>query len=250
MKLQGKVAIVTGAGSGIGRSIATTLSKEGSIIVIAERIEEWGNSVGGEIREAGGEILMMKVDVTKSDEVNSVVKVVLEKYHKIDILVNNAGVAKIEKFIEGDEKSWNRIIDVNIKGVILFTRAVLGGMIKRSYGKIINIGSAAGLVGLDQQVVYGATKGAVIAFTKGLAIELAPYKININCVCPGVIDTPMTRLGTEKYPDYFRKIQNNIPWGVDGQPGDIAKTVLFFASDDSEYLTGQTVCVDGGYTRH
>jgi 3-oxoacyl-[acyl-carrier protein] reductase len=249
MKLQGRLAVVTGGGSGMGRSIAMTFAKEGCLVIIAERIAEMGNRVADEIQQAGGKALMVKVDVTNSKEVRAAVDNILEKYDKIDILVNNAGVAKMENFLEGEESAWWRIIDVNVKGVILFSHAVLKAMIKRNYGKIINIGSGAGIMGIDQQVVYGASKGAVIAFSKGLAAEMGQYNINVNCVCPGTIATPMTKLGVEKYPSYFQRLTENTPFKRFGQPEDIAKTVLFLASDDSEYLTGQAICVDGGFCR-
>jgi NAD(P)-dependent dehydrogenase (short-subunit alcohol dehydrogenase family) len=249
MKLQGKVAVVTGGGSGIGRSIAITFAKEGCLVIVAERMEKMGNGVVDEIKKAGGKAFMVKVDVSNSNEVKMAVDNILERYDKIDILVNNAGVGKMENFLEGEESAWWRMMDVNVKGVILFSHAVLKDMVKHNRGKIINIGSDTGLVGLAQQVVYGASKGAVIAFSKGLAAEMGQYNISVNCICPGTIETPMSMLGAKKFPEFFKRVIETSLFKRFGKPEDIAKTVLFLASDDCEFITGQTISVDGGSYR-
>lgn len=248
MKLKGKVAIVTGAGSGIGRAIAIALTREGSEVVIADKIEELGKSVTAEINNAGNHATFMKVDVSNSSEVNEVVNGTLVQFGKIDILVNNAGIARVGKFLDEEEWRWDRILAVNIKGVILFSRAVLENMVKRNYGKIINIGSIVGETGASYQAVYSASKGAVIAFTKSLAKEMAPHKININCICPGMIDTPPMKVGVEMLPDFFRSNFDRIPLGRIGRPEDIAALTVFLASDDAEYIVGQAICADGGIT--
>lgn len=246
MRFDSKVAIVTGAGSGIGRAIALALAREGSKVVIAERIEEMGNSVANEINNAGGQAISIKVDVSKSSEVSQVVKNTLDQFGKIDILVNNAGVALIENFIEGEERRWNTIMAVNVNGVLVCTRAVLDSMIKQNYGKIINMGSNAGEMGLATNVVYSASKGAVIAFTKALAKEIASHKINVNCICPGMIETPMVTTGIEVDPSHFKLAIERIPWGRLGRPEDIASLTAFLASDESEYITGAIIDINGG----
>ena len=169
MKLKDRVAIVTGAGRGIGRAIAEAMAKEGAKVVVAEVAEQRGQEAANEIKKAGGQATFMKVDVTNSREIKTVVEMILEQFGKIDILVNNAALGQWEIFLDGDEQRWDKVIDVNLKGVILFTRAVLDSMVERKYGKIVNIASGAGIVGTNGQVVYAASKGGVVAFTRSLA---------------------------------------------------------------------------------
>ena len=249
MKLKDKVAIVTGAGRGIGQAIAETMAKEGAKVIVAEASERRGGEVANQIKETGGQAIHMRVDVSNSSEIKEVVDSVLKQFGKIDILVNNAGLGQAESFLEGEEQRWDKVIAVNLKGTILFTRAVLDGMIERKQGKIINVASNAGIMGTDYQVVYGASKGGVVAFTKGLAVEMAPHHINVNAICPGFTETPLSSRGRELLPDYFNKMVGNIPWGRPGRPEDHAKVAVFLASDDSEYVTGHCILVDGGMSR-
>ena len=249
MRLKDKVAIVTGAGRGIGQAIAGAMAKEGAKIVVAEVSEQRGNKVANEIKQAGGQAVFTKLDVSNNDEIKTAVEDILKQFGKVDILVNNAALGQAESFLEGDEQRWDRVISVNLKGVILMTRAVLDNMIERKSGKIINIASNAASMGTDYQVVYGASKGGVAAFTRGLAQEIAPHHINVNAICPGFVETPMSDRGRELLPDYFRKMIGSNPWGRPGRPTDIAKVAVFLASDDSEYVTGQCIMVDGGYSR-
>lgn len=245
MKLKDRIAIVTGAGRGIGRGIAETMAKEGAKIIVADISEKRGEEVVASLRNIS-EALFKKVDVTNSDEIREVVVAVCEKYGKIDILVNNAGIAQLENFLEGEEKKWDRIISVNLKGLILFSRAVLERMVGKKYGKIINIASVAGEIAYPSQVVYSASKGGVIAFTRSLAAEMATHHINVNAISPGFTETPGTGRNRELLPDYFQKLEKSIPWGRAGRPEDIGKIAVFLASDDSEYMTGQCIVVDGG----
>lgn len=246
MRFSEKVAIVTGAGSGIGRAIAISLAKEGAKVVVADINETACKSITGEIRTQGGEALDVKVDVTSSAEIRNAMQKTLERLGRVDILVNSAGGNKVHRFLEGSEEYWDRIIALNLKSVILFSRAALEDMVKRKYGKIINIASDAGRTGSTGQVVYGACKSGIIGFTKCLAAEMAQFRINVNCVSPGLIDTPGFHHGFDDVPRLTDAYLRLIPWRRLGHPEEIAAAVLFLASDDAEYINGQTLSVNSG----
>lgn len=246
MRLKEKVAIVTGAGRGIGCAIATTFSEAGAKVVVADLDFSSATRVTEKIESAGNNALAVKVNVAESDSVDALVDAVLEKYGQVDILVNNAGWDKIEPFMESTEDTWDKVIAINLKGTINCCRAVLSIMISQKYGKIINIGSDAGRVGSSGEAVYSAAKGGVIAFTKTLAREMARYKININCVAPGPTDTELFAEIAEGNPKIAEALVKAIPFRRLGQPEDIAKAVLFLASDEATYITGQTLSVNGG----
>jgi len=248
MKLEGRVAIVTGGGSGIGRAISLLFAREGAQMVVADIDGPAAKMVTEEIEDKDGQGIPGNVDVANSEEINAVVQDVLGRWGTIDILVNCAGIGSLEWFIEGNEREWDRIIAVNLKGTILFTHAVLPSMIERRYGKIINVSSGAGKVGAARHVVHSASKGGVIAFTKALAREVARYKININDICPGPIDTSGFEQGRQSEPEHYAKLEQGIPWKRVGQPTEVAAAALFLAADDSEYITGQSLSVDGGMT--
>lgn len=249
--LQEKVAIVTGSGRGIGQGIAEEMAKRGAYIIVVEREQGRGSDVVSHIKNAGGKGTEIKADVTDKEDIKNLVDSVLEMHGKIDILVNNAGMSILGDFIDNKERHWDAMIGVNLKGLILLTRAVLAHMVKLERGKIINIASSVGLHAMAQQAVYSATKGGVVAFTRSLAAEVARYHINVNAICPGLIMTP----GVEAYSKadeviglYFKKIEEAIPWGRPGQPRDIGNLASFLASDESEYITGQCIVIDGGAT--
>ncbi len=243
MKLQGKVAIVTGGAQGIGKAISKRLAADGASVAIFDLKPEGGEATAKEI---GNNAIFLKTDCTKRSEVDANVAKVIEKFGKVDILVNNIGWALPTYFAEEDEAYWDKVIAVNSKTQLLVTHAVLKDMTKRKGGKIVNLASDAGRVGQMQGVVYSLCKAGVIGFTKGLAREVARHQINVNCVCPGPTDTQLFEEAINpKIKDTFIQI---IPFKRIAKPEEIAAGVAFFASPDSDYVTGQVLSVSGGLT--
>jgi NAD(P)-dependent dehydrogenase (short-subunit alcohol dehydrogenase family) len=248
--LKGKVAIVTGAGSqiGFGRAIAMTLAKEGCNIIATDINLPGAKQTVADVESLGRKAMAIKVDVTNRDEVNEMVKAALKKFKKIDILVNNAGSTnKPTPFADMPEAWADLDIEINLKGVMNCTKAVINQMRERKYGKIINISSAAGKMGMPDTTVYTAAKAGVIGFTRGLAAEMAPLGINVNSVAPGGADTGFNR--HSQVPDEAVKgFANMIPIRRLTEPHDIANMVSFLASDAASDIVGQTISVDGGLT--
>ncbi|MDH5770476.1 MAG: SDR family oxidoreductase [Candidatus Bathyarchaeota archaeon] len=245
-ELKDKVAIVTGAGRGIGRGIALSLAKNGAKVVVTDISDEIFEVVK-EIEATGSQGLAVKCDVTDREQVDGAVKKTLEIFGRIDILVNNAGIYPFKSFTEMTEEEWDKVMNVNVKGIFNFTKAVLPKMIEQKYGKIISISSIAGsVVGYASLVHYSASKAAVLGFTRSLAIEVAQHGINVNAVCPGPIETPGTKEGLTK--EVYEQTKKTIPLGRWGQPEDIGNVVVFLASDKSSYITGQCIVADGGTT--
>lgn len=249
MRFDGKVAIVTGGARGIGEGISRGFAREGAQVVIADILDDVGNKTASDIVAKGGKAICLKADVTSSKNVNAVVKEVLSRFGEIDILVNDVGWDRPEPFIVSAEETWDKVIAINYKSTVICCRAVLDHMIERKYGKIVNIGSDAGRVGSTGEVVYSGCKGAVIAFTKALAREMVRYNINVNCVCPGPTETPIVMNEMAKAsPKLLDALKHAIPMGRLGKPEEIAAGVLFMASDDARFVTGQTLSVSGGLT--
>ena len=248
MKMEGKVGIVTGAGRGIGRGIALALAKEGANVVVADIDGVNAESVAKEIEQMGRKAIGVQIDITKMSDATAMVEKTLAAFGKIDILVNNVGWNKVQPFVNGNEEFWDRVIAINLKGPIICCRAVIDNMIQNNYGKIINIASDAGRVGSTGESVYSASKAGVITFTKTMAREMARYKINVNCISPGPSDTPFLAQVSAENPKLMEAVKKGIPLRRLGQPEDIANAVVFMASDDSEYITGQTLSVSGGLT--
>lgn len=246
MKLQNKVAIITGAGSGIGKSTALIFAKEGAKVVVANRREDKGQNTVDEIKKQGGEAMFIKTDVSNWDDVSNMVERVVQSYGEIDILVNNAGVLRMGPLTEVNEDDWNYVLNINLKGVFYTMKKIIPLMIKQGKGKIINIASIAGLVGFEQIGPYCASKGGVIALTREAALEYAKNKININCIAPGVIRTEMTGMLEDEQTNSYYRLQTPYPRLGEGE--DIGYAALYLASDESDFMTGQVMVVDGGWT--
>lgn len=243
-KLDGKIALVTGASRGIGRAIAIALAKEGaSVAVNYAGNSEKAENVVKEITEIGREAISIQGDVTNAESVTDMVKIVTEKFGKIDILINNAGITRDNLLIRMKEDDWDSVINTNLKGVFLCTKAVSRQMMKQRQGRIINISSVVGVSGNAGQANYVAAKSGVIGLTKTSAKELATRGITVNAIAPGFIETDMTNALTENVGEQMLK---QIPLGRFGKPEDVAKTAVFLAAEDSGYITGQTIHVDGG----
>lgn len=246
MRLKDKVAIITGAGRGIGCATAKIFSREGAKVVVADLDFDTATCVAGEINSGGGDALAFKVDITGKNSAESLVAAVLEKYGQVDILVNNAGWDKVEPFMDSIEETWDKVIAINLRGAINCCRAVLPTMISRQYGKIVSVSSDAGRVGSSGEAVYSAAKGGILAFSKTLAREMARYSININCVAPGPTDTQLFAEMAAGNPKLAEVMAKKIPLRRLGHPNDIAYAVLFLASEEASFITGQTLSVNGG----
>jgi len=258
LRFESKVALITGAGSGIGRAIALRLATEGAKVIVTDINIDWAKSTVAEIERIGGSSVPLKLDVTNDREVDEVVQKGWRTFDRIDLLINNAGVSTMNRLVDLTEKDWDFNMDVNSKGVFLVTRAAVRKMLSTDYGvekpKIVNIASMAGKLPGVFLAHYTASKFAVLGFTKAVALELAPYRINVNCVCPGYVETSMqerelaweARLsGTtpEKVKEgYLRQV----PLGRLAKPEDVATIVAFLCSRDADYMTGQAINVTGG----
>lgn len=246
MKLKDKIAIVTGAARGIGQAIALRLAKEGARVVVVDRNE---SDTVVKIKNDGGEAIFIKTDLTKKENIKNMVRDTLDKYRTIDILVNNACLTVAKPITEATEDDWNVVHDIGLRGTWLVTQAVVPTMMKNKSGKIVNIGSLAGIRAFANQSIYCAIKGGVVNMTRELAIELAPYGINVNVINPGVIDTPLfIDQGNPLQGEFLANIIKQIPIGRVGQPDDIAGVAAFLASPDSDYMTGALLSVDGGWS--
>ncbi len=242
MRLKNRIALITGAGSGIGEATALRFTEEGASVVLADIRPERIKDLAQKIRKKGGKVLSQRVDVQNRDEVEEVVRKTLKEFGRVDILINNAGlnIAAVAKKMT--EEQWSQLIDINLKGTFLCSRAVFTPMSKQRYGRIVNTASiwTEGHVG---QAGYSAAKAGVIGLTKTLALEYAKYQITVNCISPGTVETPMISNLSQKMREEFLK---GIPLGRFASPREVAHAHLFLSSDEASYITGSVICVDGG----
>lgn len=247
MRLRDKVAIITGAASGIGKATAKLFSKYGAKIVVADIDMDGGLETVTDIQEEGKDAIFVKTDVTVRSDTEKMVENTINTYGKLDILFNNAGIAMRLPVAELSEEDWHRCLDVNLTGVFLCAKAAIPAMKKNGSGSIINMSSIYGIVGADVRAAYVASKGAVTNLTRGMALDYASDNIRVNCICPGFVETPLVS-GVVKTPEEYQNLANKHPLRRLGQPEEIAYGALYLASDESLFVTGIALPIDGGYT--
>ncbi len=243
LKLTGKVALVTGAAQGIGKAVALLLARHGADIVVSDINLEKAEETAKEIESIGPKAMAIKVNVASLNDVERMVEAVLKKFGKIDILINNAGITRDKLILRMTEEDWDIVLNVNLKGTFNCTKAVVRHMAKQRSGKIVSIASVVGEMGNAGQVNYAASKAGVIGLTKTIAREFAQRGINVNAIAPGYIETPMTEVLSDKVKEELKRL---IPMERLGKPEDVAETVLFLVSEESNYITGQVLNVNVG----
>ena len=251
MRLDGKVSIITGAGSGIGRESALLFAREGAKVVAADIVEKDGKETVSLVKNAGGDATFVQVDVTKAAEVENMARVATDTYGNVDVLLNNAAInnpSEDRLITDLDERVWEKLINTNLKSIFLCSKYVIPSLLESGGGSIVNLASNAGLVGLENPS-YGASKGGVIALTRVIARQFGENNIRVNAICPARVDTPQlarAKANREKRPQRF-PVQDNLLRRT-GNPAEIAYMALFLASDESSFVTGAVLPIDGGYT--
>jgi len=243
MKLEGKIALVTGATRGLGKAMAERLAREGATVVVTGRDAARAAEVAREIAAGGARAFGFRLEVSDAESVAELLRQVEDQVGAVDILVNNAGVTRDTLLLRMSDEEWDEVIRVNLTGAYRLAKGVLRGMMKKRWGRIINISSVVGLIGNPGQTNYAASKAALIGFTKSLAREVASRGITVNAVAPGFIETDMTGALSKEQQE---RLAERIPLGRIGRPEEVASCVAFLASDDASYITGHTLVVDGG----
>ena len=247
MRLKDKVAIITGGASGIGKATAILFAEHGAKIVVADIDEHGANQTVANIRDVGNEAVYVQTDVTISDNTERMVQETVSNYGKLDILLSSAGIAMRLPVADLPEEDWHRCLNVNLTGVYLCAKAAIPAMQKNGGGSIINMSSIYGLVGADVRAVYVASKGGVTNLTRGMALDYAEDNIRVNCICPGFVETPLVA-GVVKTPEEYRNLADKHPMRRLAQAEEIAYGALYLASDESAFVTGIALPIDGGYT--
>jgi 3-oxoacyl-[acyl-carrier protein] reductase len=243
LKLTGKVALVTGGAQGIGKAVALLLARNGADMVVSDINLEKAEETAKEIEAIGSKTMAIRTDVANLNDVEQMVRSIMERFGKIDILVNNAGITRDKLILRMTEEDWDAVLNINLKGTFNCTKAVVKHMAKQRYGKIVSIASVVGEMGNAGQANYAASKAGVIGFTKTVAREFAQRGINVNAIAPGYVQTPMTEALSEKVKEKLKRL---IPMERLGRPEDVAEAVLFLVSEASSYVTGQVLNVNGG----
>jgi NAD(P)-dependent dehydrogenase (short-subunit alcohol dehydrogenase family) len=252
-RLGGKVALITGGGSGLGRAISILFAKEEARVAVVDIDRVGGEGTVKMIKDFGGDALLIEADVSRSSDVEKAVKIVVQSYGRLDVLVNNAGISSRGSVTELSEGAWNRVIDVNLKGVFLCSKYAIPEMLRVGGGVVINIASVLGLVGGSGEAAYCTSKGGVVALTRAMALDFARQNIRVNCICPGSISTPMfdrVMATTGDYEGALARNSEKIPLRRIAKPEEIASMALYLASDESSYATGSIFTVDGGWTAY
>jgi len=245
----GKVALVTGGGSGIGRATAFAFSQAGASVLVSDISANTGQSTVDIIRDASGEATFFQADTTQVTQVEALIEVVVSSFGRLDYAVNSAGISGVrDRTADYPEYEWHRVVDVNLNGVWYCMKYELPQMLKQGYGVIVNLASVAGLVGYPYHSAYVASKHAVVGLTKTAALEYIRQGIRINAVCPGFIDTPMVQRVAEEDPAYVQRLVGRIPARRLGTPGEVAAAILYLCSDQAGFVTGHTLTLDGGAT--
>jgi NAD(P)-dependent dehydrogenase (short-subunit alcohol dehydrogenase family) len=247
MRLQDRVAIVTGGANGIGEAYSRGLAEEGASVVVADVDDKRGKKITGDIEKSGGKSIFVHTDVSRKQDAENMIEAAVDGFGSVDVLVNNAGILFTAPIEETTEEMWDKLLAVNVKGLFFCSQAAVAEMKKRKSGKIVNISSIAAIGAQAGICAYSSTKGAVLTITKVFALELAPYNIQVNAVLPGTTNTGMAKAAMAN-PDWTRQITEGIPMKRLGETRDLLGAVLYFASSDSDYCTGQTLIVDGGYS--
>ena len=250
-RLENKVTLVTGAGSGIGRAIAETFAQAGAFVYVADRDANGGQETVKRVSAAGGKASFLALDVTKENECEAVREAVHAAHARLDVLVNNAGIGHVGTILQTTAADLDRMYSVNVRGMFNVTRAFIGDMVKRKSGNVINLASIGGVVGVRDRLAYCTTKFAVVGFTKSMALDHALDGIRVNCICPGRVETPFVSARLKEYPDpekAYKEMASTQAIGRMARPEEIAAAALYLASDDSAFVTGTDFIIDGGWS--